>query len=143
MATATKAPRAEGGMWRQARSEVITAYCSTFAITAMDGMHLRPAAKMAKTAGRFDCEIRLKCNGAVANAKSLMSVMMLEAMFMNEISVITEGDDAREAMAAIAQLFATGFGELASAGAPNHGLKIGFSGVGSQAARVTAVAAAC
>ena len=123
-----------------------TAYCSTFALTATNGMHLRPAAMMAKTAGRFDCHIQLECNGAAANAKSLMSVTMLEAVFNNKITVMAEGDDAGPAMAAIAELFATAFGEPAAEGAPNHAININFEGspgVGSQAARFTAVAAAC
>jgi phosphocarrier protein HPr len=142
--TETKLPRTKEITWGQTRGEVTAAYCSTFALTATNGMHLRPAAIMAKTAGRFDCQIQLKCNGSEANAKSLMSVTMLEAMFNNRITVMAEGDDAGEAMAAIAELFATGFGEPAAEGTPNHAIKIDFEGspgAGSQATRFTAVAA--
>jgi phosphocarrier protein HPr len=142
--TATKSHRTTGITWERTSGEVMTAYSSTFSVTAMNGMHLRPAAMMAKTAGRFDCQIQLECNGSVANAKSLMSVTMLEAMFRNRITVIAEGDDAGEAMAAIADLFTKGFGEPDPGGEPNPSIKIDFSGlpgVGSPVASVTEVAA--
>ncbi len=65
-------------------------------MTAEHGLHLRPAAKLVKVAGRFDCQIKIECNGSVADAKSVMSVMMLEAMLQDELTVIAEGYDACE-----------------------------------------------
>jgi phosphocarrier protein len=82
-----------------------------FVVSTPVGLHLRPAAMLVKTAAQFDCDITVRRNGSSANAKSLMSIIMLEAVFGTEVIVATEGRDAEEAMAAIADLFAGGFGE--------------------------------
>lgn len=82
-----------------------------FMVTAPVGIHLRPAAMMAKTLGRFESEVTVSCNRSVANGKSPLSIIMLEASYGTEVLVDAVGPDAEDAMAAVANLFLIGFGE--------------------------------
>jgi phosphocarrier protein len=47
-----------------------------------------------------------------ADAKSILSVLMLAASRGTELRLSAEGADEREAVRALSQLFASGFGEL-------------------------------
>jgi phosphotransferase system HPr (HPr) family protein len=111
---ATQMPRTTGMTWGQERGAVAATFRSIFTVTAEHGLHLRPAASLVKVAARFDCQIKIECNGSVADAKSVMSVMMLEAMLQDELTVIAEGCDATGAMVAIEELLVMEIGEPAS-----------------------------
>lgn len=78
------------------------------------GLHARAAAQLVRLASSFRCEITLsrKDNGVTANAKSILSVLYLAAGFGVDISVIADGVDEEEAVAAIEKLFSDGFGEM-------------------------------
>jgi phosphotransferase system HPr (HPr) family protein len=89
--------------------ETAVACSEKFVVSTPVGLHLRPAAMLAKIAGCFDCNIWLRRNGSSADAKSLMSIIMLQATFGTELVVATEGQDAEQAMAAIGELFVSGF----------------------------------
>jgi phosphocarrier protein HPr len=80
-----------------------------FVIPIPDGLHLRPASILAKTADGFDSSITVWCNGSQAEAKSALSMILLEASYGNEVTVIAKGRDAVYAMAAITELFKVGF----------------------------------
>lgn len=80
-----------------------------FFISTPEGLHLRPAAILAKTADCFDSAITVCCKGSQAEAKSALSLMLLEASYGNEVTVIAKGHDAVYAMAAISKLFKVGF----------------------------------
>jgi phosphotransferase system HPr (HPr) family protein len=80
-----------------------------FFISTPEGLHLRPAAILAKTADGFDSTITVFCNGCEAEAKSALSLILLEASYGNEVTVIAKGNDAVRAMAAIGKLFKVGF----------------------------------
>jgi len=75
------------------------------------GLHARASAKLTKLAGSFPCEIWLSKGERRVNAKSIMGVMMLAAGLGSEISIETEGEQAREAMDALLALMADRFGE--------------------------------
>ncbi len=75
------------------------------------GLHARAAAKLVATAGRFQADISVHCKGKIANAKSIMAVMMLAASQNTEVELKAEGDDALEAIAAIMALIQDKFGE--------------------------------
>lgn len=89
--------------------EMNTTIKQRFVISIPEGLHLRPAAILAKTADSFDSAITVCCNGSEAEAKSAMSMILLEASFGNEVTVIAKGHDAVYAMAAIKKLFKVGF----------------------------------
>jgi phosphocarrier protein len=75
------------------------------------GLHARPAAQFVKLASSFACHIELVRDGLPVNGKSIMGVMMLAAECGATLSLQAEGADAEEAIAALAQLVAGGFGE--------------------------------
>ncbi len=75
------------------------------------GLHARPAAQFVKLASSFASHIELVRDGTPVNGKSIMGVMMLAAECGAILTVQAEGADAEEAVAALAQLVAGGFGE--------------------------------
>ena len=75
------------------------------------GVHARAAAKLTQVAGGFSSEIWLSRSGRRVNAKSIMGVMMLAAGQGTRVLVEAKGDDAEDAIAAIAKLVADRFGE--------------------------------
>jgi phosphocarrier protein HPr len=75
------------------------------------GLHARPAAMVVKAAAPFKAEIFLIKDGTRINAKSIMGVMMLAAEFGSSLEIWAEGPDAEAAVAAIAEVFASKFGE--------------------------------
>ena len=91
--------------------EMATTVEQRFVISNRAGLHLRPASMLAKTAGGFDSAIIVCCNGAEAEAKSALSVILLEASYGKEITVIAKGRDADNAMVAISELFKVGFNQ--------------------------------
>ena len=82
-----------------------------FVVSSPVGLHLRSAALLAETASRFNCDITVHRMEKEANAKSLMSIIMLEAPSGAELIVTAEGPDAQEAMTAIHELLTAEFRE--------------------------------
>jgi phosphocarrier protein len=80
-------------------------------IVNRDGLHARPAAKIVRLASTFNSEIELFKDGMAVNGKSIMGVMMLAAECGSAITVRADGADAEQAVDAICQLVAEGFGE--------------------------------
>jgi phosphotransferase system HPr (HPr) family protein len=75
------------------------------------GLHARSASRLVEVAKAFVAEITLHREGISANAKSIIGLMLLEATPGTELLVRAEGADAERALAAIEELFRTGFGE--------------------------------
>jgi phosphocarrier protein HPr len=80
-------------------------------VTNKWGLHARPAAMLVQTASRFKSEIRLKKEDLEANAKSILSVMMLAAEVGSRVTIKADGEDEEQAVETLAQLFAKKFGE--------------------------------
>ena len=75
------------------------------------GLHARAAAKLVNTAGQFTSSVTVKCHGKDANAKSIMSVMMLAAAKGATLHIEIEGEDEKEALAALVTLIENRFDE--------------------------------
>ncbi len=75
------------------------------------GLHLRAAAELVKVANKFKSQVMIHHGVQNVNAKSLMGLMTLAAAQGTELEFVAEGDDAKEAIAALKQLFANKFGE--------------------------------
>ena len=80
-------------------------------IVNQEGLHARPAARIVRLASTFDSDIEILKDGVAVNGKSIMGVMMLAAECGSEITIRAKGPDAEQAVAALAQLVASGFGE--------------------------------
>ena len=75
------------------------------------GLHARASAKLTKLAGSYPCEVWMSRGERRVNAKSIMGVMMLAAGQGTSVLLEAKGDDADDAIAAIAKLVAERFGE--------------------------------
>jgi phosphocarrier protein len=75
------------------------------------GMHARAAVKFVQIANRFKCEVKVIKDGQEANGKSIMGLLTLVAAHGVVMTVLCEGDDAEPAVAALAELVDSGFGE--------------------------------
>ena len=75
------------------------------------GLHVRAAAKLVQIATGFVSTISIRYDGKEADAKSIMSIMMLAATCGVEVELEANGADAREAIKAIDKLFVERFGE--------------------------------
>jgi phosphocarrier protein HPr len=82
-------------------------------VTNRLGLHARAAALLVRTASAFSSALRLeRADGtAAADAKSILSVLMLAASRETELVVTAEGADEVEAIGAVCALFIEGFGE--------------------------------
>ena len=77
------------------------------------GLHARAAARLVRTATAFESALRLvrADRSASADAKSILSVLMLAASRGTELIITADGADEREALDALCSLIAGGFGE--------------------------------
>ena len=77
------------------------------------GLHARAAAKLVRTASAYRSSVRLeRADGsAVADAKSILSVLLLAAARGTELRLTCEGADEGEASSAVCALIESGFGE--------------------------------
>ncbi|HEU4719721.1 MAG TPA: HPr family phosphocarrier protein [Gemmatimonadaceae bacterium] len=83
----------------------------TVQILNKNGLHARPAAEIVKLAAKYKSEITISRDGTEVNGKSIMGVMMLAAECGASIVLRANGDDAEQALDAIATLIANKFGE--------------------------------
>jgi phosphocarrier protein HPr len=79
------------------------------------GLHARPAMQLVELANGFGSIIELSTNSITVDGKSIMSVMRLGAAKGTILKVVADGDDADEAVIAIAKLVSDGFGEMEGA----------------------------
>lgn len=86
----------------------------TLLVKARLGLHARAAAKVVRVAQGFNSkfELRRVDNSVSADAKSILSVLMLAASRGTELKATVEGIDEEAALSAIENLFAEGFGEV-------------------------------
>lgn len=85
-------------------------------VTNRLGLHARAAAQLVRTANRFKSALGLvRIDGsAAADAKSILSVLMLAAARGTQLRLTADGPDEAEAFAVLSRLFADGFGEEAA-----------------------------
>jgi len=77
------------------------------------GLHARAAAKLVRAATAFSATLRLVRldRSAAADAKSILSVLMLAAARGTELLITAEGTDEGPALEALCRLIGGGFGE--------------------------------
>lgn len=81
------------------------------AITNQRGLHARASAKFVKCAEGFDADITVTRDGMSVPATSIMGLMMLGAAMGTSIMVEAQGNQAEEALEALAQLVDSKFDE--------------------------------
>lgn len=80
-----------------------------FVILNDRGLHTRPSTEIVKCAAGFKSKITLRYQNSMANAKSLLGVLMLAAVRGAKVKVEAEGDDAPQAVEALLALAAEQF----------------------------------
>ena len=75
------------------------------------GLHARAAAKLVRLANEFDSEIRLFRGRQIANAKTIMEVLMLGAALNDILFIEVEGVDEKEAIDSLFGLIQSRFEE--------------------------------
>lgn len=75
------------------------------------GLNARPAALLAATASQFSADVTVKYGESVVNGKSILGLMSLGAPRGSVVTIIAEGDDAKEAVSTIETLFQSSVSE--------------------------------
>ena len=81
-----------------------------FVVTEPLGLHLRPAGKLCELALEYTAKIQLRKGSHDANAKSVLGVLAAKVQQGDEIEIICEGVDEKEALACLMEGFQTNFG---------------------------------
>ena len=68
------------------------------------GLHLRVAEKVVRLADAFQSEVRIHAKGAVADGKSILSLLSLAAECGTMLALVAQGCDAEDAVSALADL---------------------------------------
>jgi phosphocarrier protein len=68
------------------------------------GLHARPAAQFVRTAAKFKSVIKILKDGDEADAKSITSILFLDARKGDEITIRAMGEDAKYALEALTKL---------------------------------------
>jgi phosphocarrier protein len=69
------------------------------------GLHARPAAKLAQEAQKYEAEIKIVLGGVTVDAKSILDVLTLAAGNGTSLELSARGADAAEALESLARLF--------------------------------------
>ena len=80
-------------------------------LTNQVGLHARPATFFIQKANEFKSGIWLERGDRKVNAKSLLGVLSLGIVKGGLVTIIADGEDEEEAIAALLHLVATNFGE--------------------------------
>jgi phosphotransferase system HPr (HPr) family protein len=84
-----------------------TGFSATVTLPGDVDLHARPAATFVKAALGFSADVEVATAERSANAKSLLTVLSLGARRGTELRLRADGDDAAEAVEALARLLAT------------------------------------
>jgi len=84
---------------------------TTITIRHKVGLHARPAASFVQTAKQFKSDIQVIHGEREANGKSILGVLTLGANQGAVITIRAEGEDADQALEALAALVNGNFGE--------------------------------
>lgn len=76
------------------------------------GLHARAAAKFVRLSSKFESEIFVRFRDMEVDGKSIMGVMMLAATPDSELLISAYGSDEDAAVAELAEMVRTGFGEM-------------------------------
>lgn len=67
-------------------------------VRKVHGLHARPATIFVQLANKFNSSVKVEKGGEVVDGKSIMAILSLGVNAGVEVKLITEGDDAKEAI---------------------------------------------
>ena len=74
------------------------------------GMHPRPASTFVQTASKFKSKIQLCAKGRKVDAKSILMIISLQLYKGTEVTIVAEGEDAKEAVDTLIKFIDDKFG---------------------------------
>jgi phosphocarrier protein HPr len=75
------------------------------------GMHARAAARFVHLAARFEAHVTVARESREMDGKSIMGLLLLAASRGSVVTISADGGDEQEAVDALSDLVASGFGE--------------------------------
>ena len=67
-------------------------------VKKVHGLHARPATIFVQLANKFNSSVKIESDGEIVDGKSIMALLSLGIHAGIEVKLITEGDDAKEAI---------------------------------------------
>ena len=89
---------------------------ATITLTNRDGLHARPAARLAAALTPYRARLILTCGDKQADGKSLNQLALLQARHGDRLTLHADGDDAAAALQTFRELAATNFGDPPDSG---------------------------
>ena len=83
----------------------------TVKVVNTKGLHMRAATVLAQTASRYRSTMRVRHGEAVADARSVMNLLLLTAVKGAELHLEASGEDAEQAMGEVVGVIERGFFE--------------------------------
>ncbi|MBQ9451706.1 MAG: HPr family phosphocarrier protein [Desulfovibrio sp.] len=74
-------------------------------VSLRNGLHARPAARLAQEAQRYAADIQLISDTGEVDAKSMLDILSLAPPADTELTLLAKGTDAREALQGLARFF--------------------------------------
>jgi phosphocarrier protein len=88
-------------------------FCRELTLVNKHGLHLRPASKFVSIANEYPCEIFVSVNDEdEGNGKSILDLSAQAAEKGASIRIRAVGEQAEDALEALARLVSSGFGEF-------------------------------
>lgn len=84
---------------------------TTITLTNRDGLHARPAARLAAALAPYHARLVLSCGDKQADGKSLNQLALLQARSGDRLTLHADGDDAAAALQTFRELAAANFGD--------------------------------
>ena len=89
---------------------------ATITLTNRDGLHARPAARLAAALAPYHARLVLTCGDKQADGKSLNQLALLQARHGDRLTLHADGDDAAAALQTFRDLAAANFGDPPDSG---------------------------
>jgi len=74
-----------------------------------NGLHLEPGSKIAQLARRYACDLKIRKGEKTADAKNVLDIISLTAVFGAELDLEATGEEAVEAIEELVKLFDSNF----------------------------------
>lgn len=89
---------------------------TSITLTNRDGLHARPAARLAAALAPYHARLVLSCGDKQADGKSLNQLALLQARHGDRLTLHADGDDAAAALQTFRELAAANFGDPPDSG---------------------------
>lgn len=77
-----------------------------------EGLHARPAAKFVQKANKYVSDVEIEFGGNIVNGKSIIGIMSLGAYPGENITIIANGTDEKEAVEELISFLKGGYKEI-------------------------------